>query len=405
MRTPSADGWKTSFEVRRVPESRGDDPVTVEYLIEVPFGVTLSADERPTVGLAALQVIELVAARGLDVAYVHAPASPPARRDQLCLASGPCARVGVAVPRSKAAHMLGLTTDLVREISRHDLHLWVRDTSSPDAVYDAWRRLYPSGDIADAEPPDPEADAAEAAAVNAVVEGEPDERLAITCVGPARPGVAAQLAKRFEQANSRVRAVSLVQLDELTIAHGVADPDFFRIEHQASGVGDLTALLGLDGERDDGLRGFKAVWSVLPPPPAMPPNHRALWMRWAIPTSHQLSPDVVISAWRAVRDACTRWAPDRPRPEPRVDYAISRARHGGLLQGRVKVVLDLDAVKRRSPEDNQNGLWLRRFCAEIEDRWRTDLRTTLRARRADLVVGWSESWLEDRAALQRGQGR
>jgi hypothetical protein len=106
-----------------------------------------------------------------------------------------------------------------------------------------------------------------------------------------------------------------------------------------------------------------------------------------------------------VRSACTRWAPDKPLPEPRVDYAISRVRHGGLLQGRVKVVLDLDAVRRRSPEDNQNGLWLRRFCAEIEDRWRTDLRTTLRARRADLVVGWSESWLEDRAALQRGQGR
>lgn len=414
MRTPSPDGWRTSFEVRRVPEPGAGDPVTVEYLIEVPPGTEMTSDERPTVGLAALQVIELVAAQGLDVVYVHAPASPPARRDEPCLAHGPCARVGVAVPRGQLSRMLDTTAELVRAVSQGGLHLWVRDTATPDAVYDAWRRLYPSGDAADTWPADPVAEAVETATTNAVVEGEPGKRLAITCVGPARRGVAAQLAQRFEAANSRVRAVSLVQLDELTVAHGVIDPDFVPVGHETSGVGDLDQLLGArprpgPGPRPDGnserngLAGFKAFWSVLPPPPpALALDRRVLWMKWSIPTPHQLSLDVVTSAWRAVGDACRRWVPDGPWPDPRFDYVISRVRHGGLLQGRVKVVLDLDVIAGHAPIESGNGIWRRRFCAEIEDRWRTDLRTTLRARRADLIVGWSESWLDDRAVLQRG---
>jgi hypothetical protein len=271
------------------------------------------------------------------------------------------------------------------------LHLWARDTSTPDAIFEAWRRMYPSGHASDSGPGElPSTE---------TVDGEPDQRLAITCIGPAGAQAPAQLAERVKQANARVRAVTVVQLDELTVAHGVVDPDFLRFRPQGPGSGDLDQLL--HAESTGPVRAFKVFWSVLPPPPPMPVDRRVLWMKWSIETRHQLSPDVVAMAWRAVSDACAEWAPEGPSPEPRVDYVVSRVRHGGRLQGLAKVVLDLEVIRDRWPDGKGNGGWLRRFCAEIEARWRTDLESTLRPRRSDLVVAWTESWLAARSPARR----
>lgn len=397
MQEPDAHGWRTTFQVQRVPEPRDDDPVTFEYLLEVPDEYDPRWPERPTVGLAALLLIEFVTAKSFDISFIHAPASPPALRGQPCLPHGPCARVGVAVPRRRAPEMLGLGTDLVEQVSGAGLHLWVRDTETPGATYDAWRRMYPSSHTEGGSPGasgPPPSDAPDAT------------RLAITCIGPARRGVTAQLARRFAAAQTRVWAVTAVKLDELMVAHGVVDAKSLPDPPSSSGVGALHALLGVDDGNNE-LAGFRAFWSTLEPPPAppvppVPPaERRVLWLKWSVRTTHQLSPNVVASAWTAVRDACQRWAPGTPTPDPRVDYVISRVRAGGLLQGRAKIVLGLGAVKHHWPEGTDDGHWLRRFCAEIEDRWRTDLHASLRPRRADLVVGWSESWLARRPPLRR----
>ena len=68
---------------------------------------------------------------------------------------------------------------------------------------------------------------------------------------------------------------------------------------------------------------------------------------------------------------------------------------------KVLLVLDLDAVRFHWPEGIEDGNWLRRFCAEVEDRWRAHLQATVAPREADLVVGWSESWLARRPTGRR----
>jgi hypothetical protein len=388
MRRPAADDWQTSFEVQRVPDPDEDETVTFEYLLEIPDRADAGPDERPTVGRAALLVIEFVAPHKFNVAFVHAPASPPAPRGIPCRPHGPCARVGVEVPRARAHEMLGLGEALVRRVSDAGLHLWVRDTETPDAAYDAWRRMYPTTvrpERTDLTTP-------------GVLDPGQAGRLAITCIGPARRDASARLAERFAAANTRVRAVSAVKLDELTVAHGVLDIDSLHPRPTSSGAGTLDELL--QGSAGSDLSGFRAFWSLIdPPPPAA--EKAVLWMKWAIRTPNELSPQVVASAWNAVRRSCARWAERGPYPRPHMDYVISRVRTGGWLRGRAKVALDLEAIKEHWPEGKENGHWLRRFCAEVEDRWRSDIQTSLCPPRADLVVGWSESWLAARPSLRR----
>ena len=117
MQPPAAGGWRTSFQVRRTPERVAHDTVTFEYLVVIPD----EEQQRPeptTVGLAALQLIEFVAANDFDISHTHAPASPPARRGEPCLPDGPCARLGVVVPEARVHHMLRLGTDLVERVQR-----------------------------------------------------------------------------------------------------------------------------------------------------------------------------------------------------------------------------------------------------------------------------------------------
>lgn len=383
-------GACAAFQVQRIPELAADDPLTVEYLLEVPGEHDPRWAERPSVGLAALPVIRFVARQGFNVAFVHAPASPPAVLGVPCLPHGPCARVGVEVPRSRADEVRKLGAGLIGLFSENGLHLWIHDTETPDAEYDAWRRMYPSSRVSEPVP-------------TGTDDTGRGERLAITCIGPAHQGVTAELARGFADAGSRVRAVTAVKLDELTVAHGVVDACSLPPRAGPSGVAPLHELLGVE-DHDDGLAGFRAFWSKLdapPPDPAGGPERRVLWMKWAIPASFQLSPQIVQAAWSAVQQAYERWTPTGPPCNPGLDYVISRVTVGGALRGRAKVVPDLEAVKQTWPEGGEGGRWLRRFCAEIEDRWRTDLEDKLDLRRADLVVGWSESWLAARPALRR----
>ena len=245
-------------------------------------------------------------------------------------------------------------------------------------------------------------------------------RLAITCVGPARRGVIAGLAQRFAAARSRVWAVNAVRIDELVVAQGIIDARSLAACPTTPGSGRLHDLLDIvarghgaaaaaiepagagDLLDDDGaLAGFRVFWSPLRPAPTEDTARRVLWMRWTIGTDHQVSPDIVASAWAAVRDACAHWASDKPTPDPRVDDVISQVETRGVLEGWAKIVLDLDAVRDHWPEGADNGHWLRRFCAEVEDRWRTDVEAGVRPRWSNLAVGWSETWLTARANPRR----
>lgn len=389
-----------TYDTARRSTSVFDGTTIEEFLLELP-GAAPPAE--PGAGLSfreiAAQVTELTTRMKLPLSFLHAPVAAATAPGVARGVTGRCLRFGVAFAPFDDSGRLTFGTRLVALCSENGYAMWERATGR-EATYDYW----------DAVVPLPRAGAAGSGrGPGASAGGRPaaGTALAVTCVGPARPGTTDAVLQVLERAGAPLIGLSETALDDIAVIHLLTrtprspvppDDDLGRRADEA--LQRALGATGTDLVLDDRLRDYRALVS--------PRAERrtdsglaALWLGWTTPVAAHALELTVRTLGAALDDIAGRYgSPDR-RPldgHLNIEYLVCREiPWAHRLHGRMRLAVDLDALGVRRGEDEDR---LGRFCSDVERLWRTSLSFALGTAHVELEVVWRESWLGRWATLR-----
>jgi hypothetical protein len=352
------------------------------------------------------------------LSFIHAPVAAPLPRDIPRGVTGSGLRFGVAFPRFDDSHRLSFGTKLIGLCCDNDYGLWQRATSVGDHTYDYWQPVVP--------PPASAKGGTAGDQASGTRHG-----LAVTCVGPARPGTTEAILHVLAHAGAPLLGLSATTLDDIAIIHlfthsplGKRDVDALALPADLRADSALNAALGQkEPVHRDKLRDYRAVVSSRRER-APDPGLAALWLAWTAPAT----PDALrltVETLRAALDGT--WARHRAGATGdarsghlNIEYLVCREVSADRLRGRMRVAIDLDALgvkvsaapapgrlwararSHRATRDDRGRpegdgpVWPSRigqFCSDLERQWRTSLSFALRTTQVELDVVWRESWL------------
>jgi predicted amino acid-binding ACT domain protein len=396
------------YDTARRSTSIFDGVTTEEFLVQLPQPSVASSqlhDGSTSFRDAAVQVTGLARSMERPLSFIHAPVATPVRRDVPRGVTGSGLRFGVSFPQFDDSLRLSFGTKLVGLCCDAGYGLWQRTTSlgdrSYDHGYDYWQPVVPPPASTDDRGAGDQA-------------SRPEHGLAVTCVGPARPGTTEAVLRVLAHAGAPLLGLSATTLDDIAIIHlftrtplGRRDIDDLALSRDLRADTVLsTALDRREPLPRDTLRDYRAVVSSRP---ERPPDRglAAVWVAWTAPaTADALR--LTVETLRAALDSS--WARHRASATGEalaghlnIEYLVCREVSADRLRGRMRVAVDLDALGLTvpgaappgHPEGDGGGLPSRigRFCSDLERQWRTSLSFALRTTQVELDVVWRESWL------------
>jgi hypothetical protein len=365
-----------------------DGTTIEEFLIELPRPDPAQHEQGTRISFrdVAVRATGLARSMGRPLSFLHAPAAVP-RRDAPRGVTGLCLRFGVAFPQYDDSQRLSFGTRLVSLCCDEGYGLWQASRAGNHA-YDYWEPVVPlpsrSGDG------------------TAGYRTLPEHGLAVTCIGPARPGTTEVILRVLEQARAPLIGVSETWVDDITMIHLftqtrrptnaiAAVPQDLRAD---TAVSRALGLPEHEWVQNDMLRDYRVV--VSPHPERQPDTTlAALWLGWTAPATS----DALRLAIRTLQDALdTTWARYRPGAASdardghlNIEYLVCReAPSVDRVRGRMRVAVDPDAL---GVAGRASGSRLGEFCSDVERHWRSSLSFALGTPRVELDVVWRESWL------------
>jgi hypothetical protein len=376
------------FDTARRPTAVFDDTTNDEYLVMLPrVDVRRSPRLRTSFRGCAQLVARLVTASGRSLSFLQAPVAPPQMADGPRRVMGDCLRFGVAFPRYDQSSRLRFGARLVEACLAAGYGLWQHGRARAAGEDDYWQHVVP-----------PPADIGGAG--SAYEAGVGGQGVAITCIGPARPGTTGAILQILERAHAPVGAIGETTLDDIAFVNLVTqtsasagDVDALPVEASAA----IGRALGLkEWPVNSLLEDHRAVVS-LRPDRSLPRELYALWVSWSVPGGRaalQLTVRTLRDALVTTSDRYRDRRSDVRRGHLNIEYLVCREVSVDSLRGRMKVAIDLDALDlggrgREGVSESALG----RFCSDVERQWRAELTFALGSPHVDLDVVWRESWV------------